>query len=218
MAVSAGLAGLGWRPSRLRAFRAGVSVMSVSTAQLQSREILVGVTGGIAAYKTADLVSKLVQSGAGVSVVLSAAAEHFIAPGTFTALTNRRVHGPQPALDCNYRGEHIVLAERAELYVIAPATAHCLARLAHGLADDLLTTLALCITCPLVIAPAMNCEMWAKPAVQRNVQQLRSDGAVIVGPGEGWLSCGRVGAGRMAEPVEILNAIASCLMTSGETL
>ena len=107
----------------------------------------------------------------------------------------------------HFRGEHIGLAQRAELFVVAPATAHFLAQAAGGFASDLLSTLVLTATCPLILAPAMNCEMWAKPAVQRNVQQLRADGVHFVDPGSGWLSCGQVGAGRMAEPVEILTAM-----------
>lgn len=174
---------------------------------LADREILLGVSGGIAAYKSADLTSKLVQAGARVSVVLTEAATRFIGRTTFEALTGRPVYvglfDPQE----HYIGEHIGLARRAELLVIAPATADVIARLAHGHASDLLTTLALAVTCPVLIAPAMNSEMWAKPAVQRNLQRLRDDGLQIAEPGAGWLSCGQVGAGRMAEPAELLHQI-----------
>jgi phosphopantothenoylcysteine decarboxylase/phosphopantothenate--cysteine ligase len=172
---------------------------------LTGREILIGVTGGIAAYKTADLVSKLVQAGAGVTVVMTRSARKFIGPTTFEALTGRPVYVDMFRPREHYLGEHIGLARRAELYVIAPATADMLAKLAHGLADDLVSTLALSVTCPVVVAPAMNNEMWAKPAVQRNVAQLAADGLHLVGPAEGWLSCQSVGPGRMAEPVEILD-------------
>lgn len=174
----------------------------------QRREIVLGVTGGIAAYKSADLCSMLVQSGHGVTVVLTAAAEQFIGSTTFEALTGRPVHrsmfAPQEGF---HQGAHIGLARRAELVVIAPASADFLAKLAHGFADDLLSTLALATTAPLLVAPAMNCEMWAKPSVQRNIAQLRADGVHFVDPGNGWLSCGQVGQGRMAEPVEIQTAI-----------
>lgn len=174
----------------------------------QRREIVLGVTGGIAAYKSADLCSKLVQAGHGVTVVLTSAAEQFIGATTFEALTGRPVHrslfAPQEGF---HQGAHIGLARRAELLVIAPASADFLAKLAQGFADDLLSTLALATTAPLLIAPAMNCEMWAKPAVQRNVAQLRADGLHIVEPGSGWLSCGQIGQGRMAEPPEIQAAI-----------
>ncbi len=177
-----------------------------------SPEIVLGVTGGIAAYKAADLCSKLVQAGYGATVVMTAAAERFIGVTTFEALTGRPVHRemfrPQEGFQ---QGEHIGLARRAELVVIAPASADFLGKLANGLADDLLSTLVLATTAPIMLAPAMNCEMWAKPAVQRNVTQLRSDGCHIVEPGMGWLSCGQVGQGRMAEPLEIQSAIAAVL-------
>lgn len=177
----------------------------------RGREVLLGVTGGIAAYKTADLASKLVQAGAQVSVIMTEAAEKFIGATTFEALTgrpvNRSLFDPQE----HFQGEHIGLARRAEILIVAPATADVLAKLAHGLADDLLTTTALVATCPLLLAPAMNSEMWAKPSVQRNVATLQADGCQFVQPGSGWLSCGQVGAGRMAEPAEILEAVRQIL-------
>ncbi len=178
---------------------------------IADREILLGVTGGIAAYKSADLVSKLVQGGAAVSVVMTHAAEQFVGPTTFQALTGRPVHRDLFDPQEHYRGEHIGLALRAELMVVAPASANYLAKAAHGLADDLLSTLALSVTSPIVLAPAMNSEMWNKPAVQRNVVRLREDGVHIIEPGSGWLSCGHVGAGRMAEPQEIAERIADLL-------
>ncbi|SFH93227.1 flavoprotein [Planctomicrobium piriforme] len=178
---------------------------------MQGKEILVGVAGGVAAYKTADLVSKLVQRGAGVTVVMTASAHEFIGETTFQALTNRPVYTKMFQPQEHFLGEHIGLARRADLFVIAPATANVLARLAHGLADDLLTTLALVATCPVLLAPAMNNEMWTKPSVQRNVTQLQQDGLKFVGPGSGWLSCGVIGPGRMAEPVEILKSIEELL-------
>lgn len=178
---------------------------------MQGREILFGVTGGIAAYKAADLASKLVQAGAAVSVVMTAAAEKFIGPATFAALTNRPVHRDLFEPQEHHQGEHIGLARRAELIVVAPATANYLAKVAHGLADDLLSALALTATCPILLAPAMNSEMWNKPSVQRNVAQLEADGFSIIQPGSGWLSCGEVGAGRMAEPEEILQQIRDVL-------
>ena len=174
---------------------------------LEKREILLGVTGGIAAYKTADLASKLVQGGALVTVVMTESAERFIGPTTFEALTGRPVYRHLFSPQEHYQGEHIGLARRAELMVVAPATANTLAKVALGLADDLLSTLALTITCPLVLVPAMNTEMWNKPAVQRNIRQLVEDGVEIVPPESGWLSCGQIGAGRMSEPVTILHKI-----------
>ncbi len=174
---------------------------------MKDREILLGVTGGIAAYKSADLASKLVQAGAGVSVVMTRSAEKFIGATTFEALTGRPVHRDLFAAQEYYQGEHIGLARRAELMVVAPATANFLAKVANGLADDLVSTLALTVTGPILLAPAMNADMWQKPAVQRNVERLREDGLRFVEPGSGWLSCGVIGPGRMAEPVEILARI-----------
>jgi phosphopantothenoylcysteine decarboxylase/phosphopantothenate--cysteine ligase len=171
---------------------------------LEAREILLGVTGGVAAYKAAELTSRLVQGGAKVSVVMTAAAEHFIGPTTFEALTGRPVYRDAFRPQEHFQGEHIGLAKRAELFVVAPATADFLGKVANGLADDLLSTLALVATCPALFAPAMNADMWAKPAVRRNVARLREDGVLFVDPGSGWLSCGQVGPGRMAEPAEIL--------------
>jgi phosphopantothenoylcysteine decarboxylase/phosphopantothenate--cysteine ligase len=178
---------------------------------LQDREILLGVTGGIAAYKAADLASKLVQGGAAVSVVLTRAARRFIGATTFEALTNRPVYSGLFSPREHLLGEHIGLARRAEILVVAPATADVLAKFAHGLADDLLTTLYLAFTGPVLVAPAMNADMWAKPAVQRNVAQLRADGVHFVDPGDGWLSCGILGPGRMAEPPQILEQIRQLL-------
>ena len=175
------------------------------------REIVLGVTGGIAAYKTADLCSKLVQAGHGVTVVMTSSAEKFIGGTTFEALTGRPVYRDLFAPQEHFQGEHIGLARRAELVVIAPASADFLAKLAHGLADDLLSTLVLATTAPIMLAPAMNCEMWSKPAVQRNVAQLRADGFHFIDPGSGWLSCGQTGPGRMAEPSEIIRAIETAL-------
>ncbi|MFO1044042.1 MAG: phosphopantothenoylcysteine decarboxylase [Planctomycetaceae bacterium] len=178
---------------------------------MRGREVLLGVTGGIAAYKTADLCSKLVQAGAAVSVVMTEAAERFVGPATFEALTGRPVYRDLFRPVEHFRGEHIGLAQRADLFVVAPATANYLAAVANGFASDLVSTLALTVTCPVLLAPAMNCEMWAKPAVQRNVTTLRGDGYHFAEPGSGWLSCGQVGAGRMAEPAEILQIIANLL-------
>ena len=178
---------------------------------MHGREILLGVTGGIAAYKSADLCSKLVQSGATVTVVMTPAAEKFIGPTTFEALTGRPVYRDQFRSVEHFRGEHIGLAERANLMVVAPASADFLAQAALGFAGELLATLVLTRTCPLLLAPAMNKEMWAKPAVQRNVSQLKSDGVLFVEPGSGWLSCGQVGPGRMAEPAEILARVGELL-------
>jgi phosphopantothenoylcysteine decarboxylase len=171
---------------------------------MHGRELLIGVTGGIAAYKTAALVSRLVQAGAGVTVIMTRSATKLVGPKTFEALTGRGVltrvfgRGAHP---------HIELAEKAELLCIAPATANIIAKAAVGLADDLLSTVLLAFDGPVLMAPAMNTLMWQKPAVQRNVAQLRSDGISLIDPESGYLSCGMIGAGRMAEPDRIFQAI-----------
>lgn len=174
---------------------------------MNNRELVLGVTGGIAAYKSAALVSLLAKAGAGVSVVMTAAATELVGPTTFAALSGRPVSTQSFAPDQFPLGAHIELARRGELLCIAPATANFLHKAATGAADDLLSTLYLCFTGPVLLAPAMNREMWAKPAVQRNVEQLRADGVEIIDPESGWLSCRDVGAGRMAEPETIAEAI-----------
>lgn len=180
---------------------------------MTGHEILIGVSGGIAAYKTAALTSRLVQAGAGVTVVMTRSATKLVGPKTFEALTGRPVltrvfgRGAHP---------HIELAARADLLCVAPATANILAKAACGLADDLLSTLLLSFDGPVLMAPAMNSLMWAKPAVQRNVARLREDGVILIDPGEGYLSCGTVGTGRMAEPETIFQAISERLSTNGK--
>jgi phosphopantothenoylcysteine decarboxylase len=177
---------------------------------MNGRELVVGVTGGIAAYKTAALVSKLVQEGAGVRVVMTRAASKFIGRATFEALTGR------PVLACVFNnpdhplGPHIDLAD-ADLLCVAPATANFLAKAALGLSDDLLSTLYLAFKGPVLMAPAMNDAMWEQPAVQRNFEQLKADGIHFVGPESGWLSCRTSGEGRMAEPEQIRDAISGIL-------
>jgi phosphopantothenoylcysteine decarboxylase/phosphopantothenate--cysteine ligase len=168
-------------------------------------EILLGISGGIAVYKSATIVSCLVQRGYGVSVVMTAAATEFVAPKTFEALSGR------PVRSSVFRSDrvhvHIELAREADLFCIAPATANILAKAAHGIADDLLSTLILSFEGPLFFAPAMNTVMWNKPSVQRNIRQLIEDGAVMIGPESGRLSCGEIGGGRMTEPEQIVEEI-----------
>lgn len=172
-----------------------------------AHEILIGVSGGVAAYKTAALVSKLVQNGHGVSVVMTAAAEEFIGAATFRALTGRPVATSSFPPHEHPLGPHIELARKAELLCVAPATANLMAKAASGIADDLLSTLLLSFDGPVLMAPAMNREMWDKPAVQRNIAQLKEDGVRFVGPESGWLSCRDQGAGRMSEPEAIASEI-----------
>jgi phosphopantothenoylcysteine decarboxylase len=187
----------------------------MTSRQTTSRRIVIGVTGGVACYKTAALVSRLVQDGCDVNVVMTEAANRFVGAATFEALSGRPVYRgvfdePGHPLGC-----HIDLARECELLCVAPATANFLAKAAHGVADDLLSTLYLAFTGPVVLAPAMNSEMWAKPAVERNVEQLRHDGVVLVGPESGWLSCRTMGAGRMAEPDTIAKVIRNSLPAEG---
>jgi phosphopantothenoylcysteine decarboxylase len=174
---------------------------------MSGREIILGVSGGIAAYKSAALASKLVQDGSLVTVVMTDAASKFIGDATFAALTGRPVYQDMFGLDQHPLGPHIQLAREAHLLCVAPATANFLAKSAQGLADDLLSTLYLSFAGPVIVAPAMNCEMWDKPVVQRNVQQLRDDGATIIDPEDGWLSCRQRGMGRMAAPESIARSI-----------
>jgi phosphopantothenoylcysteine decarboxylase/phosphopantothenate--cysteine ligase len=167
--------------------------------------VVVGISGGIAAFKTAALVSRLAQREFDVSVVLTEAAQQFVGAATFAALCNRPP--VTKAFDERFPlGPHIELAQDCSLFIVAPATAHVIASCALGTADCLLSTLYLNMTCPVVFAPAMSTPMWEHPAVQRNVDQLQRDGVHMVGPESGWLSCRRQGAGRMSEPDAILAA------------
>jgi len=180
---------------------------------LKDREVLVGVTGGIAAYKAAALVSRLVQAGAATNVVMTEHAARFVGPLTFQAITGRPVHTDPFAAPDVYHADHIALADRAEIVVVAPATANCLGKLAHGIADDLLSTVLLAVEAPVLLAPAMNVRMWDHPAVRANVKVLKSRGVHFVGPEEGRLACGVTGQGRMAEPETILAAIIEILQS-----
>ena len=169
-------------------------------------KVVIGIGGGIAAYKVATVVSRLVQASHDVHVVLTNGAAQFIGAATFSALCGRPpvmdTYDPRFPL-----GPHIELAAGADMLVIAPATARILASCANGSADDLLTTLYLACECNVLLAPAMNDAMWNNPAVQRTVATLTSDGVAFVGPESGWLSCRRQGIGRMSEPENLLSAI-----------
>jgi phosphopantothenoylcysteine decarboxylase len=183
---------------------------------LQDRKIVVGVSGGIAGYKTAMLVSQLAQEGAQVNVVMTRAAQKFIGKTTFAALSGQPVATRLFDEKLFPKGAHIQLSEQAELLVVAPATARFMAQAALGLADDLLSTLYLCCRCPVLFAPAMNSRMWEQPAVQRNVAQLKADGVTMFDPVDGWLSCRQHGTGRMAEPETILQKIEEMLAKRGQ--
>lgn len=179
--------------------------------ELAGYEVLVGVCGGIAAYKTCEVVSRLVQRGAGVTVAMTRAARRFVGPVSFQALSGRRVLTSLWGADDPSDVQHIEVTERADLIVIAPATADVIGKMAAGIADDILTTLVASAASSVLVAPAMNVRMWSNPLVQRNVAVLSEQGFRFVGPGEGWLACRSVGAGRMAEPDEIVEAAVAVL-------
>jgi phosphopantothenoylcysteine decarboxylase/phosphopantothenate--cysteine ligase len=182
---------------------------------LRGAKIVLGVTGGIAAYKAMDLASRLIQAGAEVDVIMTEAATHFITPLPFQTITQRPVSVDQFLLLRDTEMAHIALSEKAQVLVIAPATANTIAKITHGLADNILTATVLATTAPLVIAPAMNADMWANPATQANLAMLRERGAVLVGPGYGRLASGRIGAGRLVGTEEILAAIRQTLGRQG---
>jgi phosphopantothenoylcysteine decarboxylase/phosphopantothenate--cysteine ligase len=174
---------------------------------LSGRHIVLGLSGGIACYKAAELARALVKAGATVQVVMTEAAEHFITAVTMQALTGRRVYTSQWDVREPNNMAHINLTREADMLLIAPASADVMAKLLHGRADDLLSLMALArpmATCPLLLAPAMNREMWEHPATQRNVAQLHADGATVLGPGHGDQACGEFGDGRMLESDELL--------------
>ena len=174
---------------------------------LQGKHIVLGLTGGVACYKSAELVRRLMDHGAIVDVVMTASACRFITPVTFQALSGRPVFTDLWDSSVANNMAHIDLSRQADVVLIAPATANFMAKVANGLADDLLTTLCLASSRELLVAPAMNREMWLAPATQRNVTQLRQDGVHILGPGAGSQACGEVGDGRLLEPNEILAAV-----------
>ncbi len=183
---------------------------------VQNKRIILGVTGGIAAYKSAAICSQLVQAGALVDVVMTEAARNFITPLTFQALTHRPIYGDMFDIPDNENIPHIVLADAADLVLIAPATANTLGKLANGLADNLLTAIALATPAPLLAAPAMETDMWHHPATQANVEKLRAWGITLVGPAAGRLASGATGEGRMAEPDEIIGMAQIVLARAGD--
>ena len=184
-----------------------------SAGRLNGRRVILGVAGGIAAYKSCDLASRLCKEGATVTTVLTRAARKFVTPNVFEALTS------QPCLTRMFKriekGEsafpHIDPACNAELVILAPATADLIARLAHGLANELLPTLMLTVRCPVLLCPAMNVQMWQHPATQANVKTVQGYGYQVLGPDSGSLACGMEGAGRMVEPPEIVDAACKLL-------
>jgi phosphopantothenoylcysteine decarboxylase / phosphopantothenate---cysteine ligase len=185
---------------------------------MQGKRILLGVTGGIAAYKSAELVRRLVEHGAQVQVVMTAAAREFVTPTTFQALSGRAVRTDLWDAAAEAAMGHIELARWADLVLVAPASADFLARLAHGLADDLLSTLCLATAAPIALAPAMNHLMWSNAATRANVELLGARGVQLIGPGVGDQACGESGPGRLAEPGEIVSQVALLLPAAGPLL
>ena len=175
--------------------------------ELQGKRIVLGVTGGIAAYKAAELVRLLGKQGADVQVAMTEGATHFVTATTFQALSGKPVYLDQWDARMPNAMAHIDLSRQADLILVAPASADFMARIANGLANDLLATMVLARTCPLMLAPAMNRQMWENSATQRNVATLAEDGVALIGPACGEQACGEVGAGRMLEPEEILEEV-----------
>jgi phosphopantothenoylcysteine decarboxylase len=175
------------------------------------REIIVAVCGGIAAYKVADVVSKLVQLGAGVTVVMTSDAQKFVAPLTFEAISGRKVRTDSFDLVDAGDPQHIGLTERADLMLVAPATANMIAKVAHGLCDDLVSLMISAAACPVVFAPSMNNRMWDNPITKENVEKLQRLKYQFIGPDAGWLACRNVGAGRLADPINIVEQVVRLL-------
>src|SRR5436190_19441809 len=188
-----------------------VQFMSDPTTILKGREIILAVCRGITAYKSADLGSKLVQRGAGVSVCMTNDAQKFITPLTFQALSARPVHTDAFNLLDSSDPQHISLTERADLMLIAPATANIIAKVSHGLCDDLVSLMINAAACPVIFCPAMNNRMWDNPITQENVTKLMNLGYTFLGPDSGWLACRNVGAGRLSDPQSIIDAVTKML-------
>jgi phosphopantothenoylcysteine decarboxylase/phosphopantothenate--cysteine ligase len=182
---------------------------------LLNQNIILGVTGSIAAYKAAELASRLTQAGAHVETILTASAQQFVKPLTFQSVTGQRAYTEADLWGSEGHVQHISLGKNANLLVIAPASANTLAKLAHGLADNLLSVTALAASCPILVAPAMDGGMFTHPATQANLEILRQRGVIIIGPAEGHLASGLVGQGRMVEPAELFGHIRLLLGRSG---
>jgi phosphopantothenoylcysteine decarboxylase/phosphopantothenate--cysteine ligase len=182
--------------------------MAKKKSNLNGVDILLGVTGGVAAYKAVELASKLTAAGARVTTIMTQNACKFIQPRSFQAVTGLQVHTSMWLEPGEYKIEHVSLAERAGIVVVAPATANIIAKVANGICDNLLsTTLCACWQKPVIVAAAMNNNMWSNPAVQWNVKSLREMGFEFIGPEKGRLACGSEGVGRMAEPEQIIKVI-----------
>ena len=188
---------------------------SMAAQPFKGRRVIVGVTGGIAAYKTCHVVSRLAQSGAEVTVCMSDGATRFVTALTFQALSGRAVYTSQWEHVEAHDPQHIDLARRCDVALVAPASMNCLARLAAGMADDIVTLVLSAIDrskTPVLLAPSMNAQMWDQPATQRNLKTLKADGYRFIPPGEGWQACRTEGVGRMAEPEELLAEVKSAIL------
>ena len=186
-------------------------------ADLDGYEAIVAVCGGIAAYKVCQVVSALVQRGAGVTVAMTESATRFVGPTTFGALCGRRVLTDLWSAEAYYDPQHVRVTETADALLVAPATYNMIGKIAGGIADDLVSTLVSAASpgaSSVILAPAMNTRMWENPVLQQNVQKLEGLGYRIIQPGEGWLACGTVGRGRMAEPEEILDVVVKQLKST----
>ncbi len=198
---------------------AAPSSATTSMHAVRGKHVLVGICGGIAAYKVATVVSRLTQAGASVTVAMTPAATHFVTPLTFQALSGKPVYTSAWEHIESQDPQHIALATRTDVAIVAPCTMDCLARLATGRADDVVTLILSAVDrtrTPVLLAPSMNSAMWAQPSTQRNLRTLADDGFGFIAPGEGWQACRTVGVGRMAEPEQILEHVAAaCLTRSG---
>ena len=183
---------------------------------LEDKHVILGVTGSIASYKAVDLASKLVQAGAWVDVIMTYGATRFVTPLAFRSITHREVVTDTYDVTSEFANEHVALARRADIVVIAPATVNCIAKLAVGLADDPLTTTVIATSAPLLVAPAMDADMFAHPATQENLERLRQRGVAIAGPTPGRLASGLMGMGRLVEPADLLGHIAAALGCKGD--
>ena len=183
---------------------------------LAGKHVVLGVTGSIASFKAVDLASKLVQSGALVDVIMTYGATQFVTPLAFRSITHREVVTDTYDVSSEFANEHVALARRADIVVIAPATVNCIAKLAVGLADDPLTTTVIATAAPLLVAPAMDANMFDHPATQENLAKLRARGVAIAGPAPGRLASGLMGMGRMVEPADLLGHISAALGKSGD--
>jgi phosphopantothenoylcysteine decarboxylase/phosphopantothenate--cysteine ligase len=177
----------------------------MGTSVFENKRIILGITGSIASYKAVDLASTLTKAGAKVDVIMTEASERFVTPLSFRSVTGRKVFSDMWSLDDHV--QHVNLGEAADIFVIAPATAHTIAKIAAGLADNLLTVTALASRCPLVLAPAMDAGMYTSPATQSNIETLQERGVQFIGPVEGRMASGLMGIGRMVEPSELMGSI-----------